>query len=79
MICAKALAVGPGKSFSVYVGQGDFENDCTEYQSTGQPEGAEVYVGCQAKGGPLDEPQHPLADLYSLRLFRLYTTMANTK
>jgi hypothetical protein len=28
MICAKALAVGPGKSFSLYIGQGDFENDC---------------------------------------------------
>jgi hypothetical protein len=26
MIYAKVLAMGPGKSFSVYVGQGDFEN-----------------------------------------------------
>jgi hypothetical protein len=23
------LAVGPGKSFSVFVGQGDFEHDCS--------------------------------------------------
>jgi len=29
MICAKALAVGPRKSFSMCVGQGDFENGCT--------------------------------------------------
>jgi predicted transposase YdaD len=29
MICAKALAVGPGNSVSVYIGQGDFENDCS--------------------------------------------------
>lgn len=28
MIRTKGLAVGLGKSFSVYVGQGDFENDC---------------------------------------------------
>jgi hypothetical protein len=30
MIYAKVLAVGPGKSFSVYIGQGDFENDCSQ-------------------------------------------------
>jgi hypothetical protein len=29
MIGAKALAVGPRKRVSVYIGQGDFENDCT--------------------------------------------------
>ena len=29
MICTKVVAVGLGKSFSVYIGQGDFENDCT--------------------------------------------------
>jgi hypothetical protein len=29
MICAKVLAVGPGKSFSVCIGQADFENDCS--------------------------------------------------
>jgi hypothetical protein len=26
-VCAKALAVGSRKSFSVYIGQGDFETD----------------------------------------------------
>jgi hypothetical protein len=28
MIGVRALAVGPGKSFSVCIGQGDFENHC---------------------------------------------------
>lgn len=28
MIRANAMAVGPGKSFTVYIGQGDYENDC---------------------------------------------------
>jgi hypothetical protein len=28
MIAAKVLAVGTGKSFSVCIGQADFENDC---------------------------------------------------
>jgi hypothetical protein len=30
MICAKALAVGPGKRVSVCTGQGDFENHCSK-------------------------------------------------
>lgn len=28
MISAKAVAVGPRKSYSVCIGQADFENDC---------------------------------------------------
>jgi hypothetical protein len=34
MTCANALTVGPGKSFSVYIGQGDFENNCITRQVT---------------------------------------------
>jgi len=29
LISTKALAVGQEKSYRVYIGQGDFENDCT--------------------------------------------------
>lgn len=29
MTCAKALAVGQEESYHVFIGQADFENDCT--------------------------------------------------
>lgn len=37
MIRAKGLAVGAGKSFSVYVDRGDFEKDCSIRVSQAYP------------------------------------------